>query len=175
MIWLFDKIKKPFYLVEKDVIKDSREAIITFLETTNYALWNKVVARNKIKYTEQEQCFYEKSGKTTNFGDDLYLLMLVLCECEKIYFTSECLYNYLIAEQSISHLKIIDSWEELLIRSRLMEFTYYAISSRQLMDKKIRNLIKVDTAVILMPSIIHAAKQKKLKNLKIIDFLEKLL
>lgn len=153
--------KKEFVLVEKKCIADTAGAIEIFLKTTNYALWNKFVAKDKIKYTESEQNFYNTNGKTTNFGDDLYLLMPVLCGCEKIYFLPECLYNYTIGAESISHKKNNDYWNELYTRNRLMQFTYESIKERNYMSNTIYKLIQRDTLAILMSQIIGITKYKQ--------------
>lgn len=154
--------KTQFRLVEKDELTTAQKAIQIFLETTNYALWNKFIARERIQYTQEEQDYFDKSGKTTNFGDDLFLLMPVLCGCENVYFTSDCLYNYTIDNQSISHQKIINHWNELRLRIRLMEFTYYAIAQRQCMNEKIENLISLDTVVVIIDNVIDILKSRKI-------------
>lgn len=152
--------KQEFCLVEEDCILNTSDAIQKFLETTNYALWNKFVAKERIKYTEEEQRFYNVSGKTTNFGDDLYLLMPVLCGCENIYFTKQHLYNYTIGEQSVSHQNPKKFGEELLVRNRLMEFTYNAIARRKLMNDETEKLIQIDTVVILIQNIVNIMKNR---------------
>ena len=156
--------KKKFCLVEEDCITDKREAIKKFLETTNYALWNKFIAKDRIRYTKEELNFYKSSGKATNFGDDLFLLMPVLSGCEKIYFISQCLYNYTIGEQSISHKATKDDGEELINRSRLMQFVYETIEQNGLMDQEIHKLIQVDTVVILMPNIKNMIKSGQIEK-----------
>lgn len=157
-----DHKEKMFYLVEEDFIADTKDAMRLFLQTTNYALWNKVIAKEKIRYTEEEQTFYNTSGKSTNFGDDLFLLMPVLCGCERIYFLSDCLYNYIIYDTSISHQAVKDNWKELAIRNRLMEFTYNAINNRDYMDKGIKRLIQMNSVRVLMPNIFEIVKNKKI-------------
>lgn len=166
-----NKKEKEFCLANEDCLIDAKAAMRLFFQTTNYALWNKVVAKEKIKYTEEELAYYNTSGKTTNFGDDLYLLMPVLCGCEKIYFLSECLYNYVIDEASISHQSVKDNWNELLVRNRLMQFTYDAIFDRNCMDEEIEKLIQINTVKILITDIMLILKSKKfnrkvLKELK---------
>ena len=157
-----DKETREFHLVETDEITDAKGAIIKFLQTTNYALWNKFVARERIKYTEAEQHFFDTAGKTTNLGDDLYLLMPVLCGCEKVYFLSECLYNYMIDDNSISHKNVKNHWNEVSIRNRLMQVTYDAIEKRGCMDNDIQALIQIDTVVLMMPNIMEILKNKKI-------------
>lgn len=152
------EIVKKFLLTEESKMTDAREAIRIFLETTNYALWNKFVARSKIRYTKEEQEFFEKSGKSTNFGDDLFLLMPVLCECEKIYFLHDTLYNYTVEDTSISHSAISDYWGELQNRLRLMEVTYRCIRERNQLDREIEDLIKADTAAVILKSVLGIFK-----------------
>lgn len=156
-----NKKENNFGLVKEDFMANTKEAMKIFLQTTNYALWNKVVTKEKIRYTEEEQKFYNTSGKSTNFGDDLYLLMPVLCGCEKIYFLSECLYNYIIDEASISHQSVKDNWKELLVRNRLMQFTYDAIFNRNCMDDEIEKLIQINTVKILITNIMTILESKK--------------
>lgn len=155
-----DEPLKQFQLVEEDCMTDAKSAMKKFLETTNYALWNKFVARERIGYTEEEQRHYDTYGKTTNFGDDLYLLMPVLCRCENVYFMSECLYNYTMDGQSISHKTVEEHCKELVIRNRLMEFTYDVIQKRQCMDEEVKKLIQIDTVVIAMPNIVPILKSR---------------
>ena len=162
--------KQEFCLVKEDCILNTQEAIKKFLESTNYALWNKFVARKKIRYTDTEQEFYDKWGKTTNFGDDLYLLMPVLCECENIYFTSKKLYNYTIDEQSISHQSIKNHWEEIFIRNRLMEFAFNAIMCRKYMNDKVKQLIQINTIAILISNIECIIKERSFDRSKRADY-----
>lgn len=154
----FGETVKKFLLTRENKMVDAHEAIRIFLETTNYALWNKFVARNKIRYTKEEQEFFEKSGKTTNFGDDLFLLMPVLCECKSVYFLQDALYNYTVEEASISNYTVIDYWGELQNRLRLMEVTYRCICQRNHLDKEIEELIKADTAAVILKSVLGILK-----------------
>lgn len=158
--------KKKFQLTEETMIVEPKEAMKTFLKTTNYALWNKFVAREKVFYSEEQQKHYDTFGKTTNFGDDLYLLMPVLCNCEKIYFTPECLYNYVVDDQSISHKKIKNYCEELTIRNRLMEFTYCIINNNRYMDREMKELLHIDSVVVMLPVIVESVKNRALQRVR---------
>ena len=132
---------------------DSSSAILMFLDTTNYALWNKVVRKEMICYTESEKNFFWQFGKMTNFGEDLYQLMPVLCNCDKVCFTPECLYNYVLDETSISHKEVKNYEQELIKRNRLMEFTYNAIKSRNYMNDTIKKRLQINTIIIMLPII----------------------
>ena len=156
--------RKEFRLAEENKVVDVNEAIEIFLQTTNYALWNKFVARDKIYYLEEEQKHYDTYGKTTNFGDDLYLLMPVLCRCDNVFFTSECLYNYVVDDKSISHQLIKDPCGELIIRNRLMSSTYNVLARYKYLNDEVERLIRINTVKILMPNILDVLKTKKIER-----------
>lgn len=156
--------KYEFCLTKEDFIADNIKAMEIFLETTNYALWNKVVKKDKIQYNPGEKQFFIKYGKQTNFGDDLYQLMPVLCGCKNVYFTSKYLYNYVVAEESISHQRVKDQWEELFKRNRLMRFTYETINKRSCINEKIRNLIENNTLNLLLPGIVEIVQSRKMNR-----------
>lgn len=160
-IILSDCDVREFQLVKSDMILNAQDSMKVFLETTNYALWNKFVAREKIVYKEEEQKFFEIAGKTTNLGDDLLLLMPVLCGCEKIYFSSQCLYNYVMNAESISHKKVKDNWKEISIRNRLMHKTYKAIESRGFMSQEILQLIQNNTISLILPNVLDLVKNNE--------------
>ena len=172
--------KTEFCLTKEDFIVDNIKAMGIFLETTNYALWNKVVKKEKIRYTADERQFFVRNGKETNFGEDLYQLMPVLCECDKVYFSSEYLYNYILDEKSISHQGVKNHWEELIKRNRLMSFTYDAITRRECINRETKNLIEVNTLNLLLPSILEIVRSKKnnrnvLKQFKHDEFYRKVI
>ena len=142
------------------------QAINLFFETTNYALWNKIVKKDLLQYSEEEKEFFNVNRKTTNFGEDLYQLMPVICFCEKIYFSSSYLYNYMMDETSISHQNTKNHWLELKKRNQLMEFAYNTLARNQCINEKTKLLIQKNTIVIMMPSIIKILKAGKI-NLEI--------
>lgn len=162
--------KSKFSLTKEDFIADNIKAIEIFLKTTNYALWNKVVKKEKINYTIDEKHFFASYGKQANFGDDLYQLMPVLCGCENIYFTSEYLYNYVIDEKSVSHQRVRDQWNDMLKRNRLMGFTYKAIRDRECMNASIKSLIEVNTVKLLLPGMVDVLKYKKIDRNALREF-----
>lgn len=169
------KEKTKFSITKDDFITDNMEAMRIFFETTNYALWNKVVKKKKIEYTFEELQFFVKNGKTTNFGEDLYQLMPVLCGCNKVYFLSKYLYNYVVDQESISHQRVKNQWEDLIKRNRLMEFTYEAIATRVGISEKIQELIEYNTLKILLPNILeivrnHIVDKTAVKYLKKNEF-----
>lgn len=154
--------KKKFYPTKKEYIVNSKMAMMNFFESTNYALWNKVVAKKLICYTEKEHNFFYKYGKTTNFGEDLYQLMPVLCNCSNVCFITECLYNYVIDDSSISHKRVENDVDELLKRNRLMQFTYETIDYHQCMSEQVRKRIQLNTVILMMPSIKRMIKRRNL-------------
>lgn len=156
--------KSEFCLTKEDFIVDNLKAMEIFLKTTNYALWNKVVKKEKICYMSDEKQFFVTYGKQTNFGEDLYQLMPVLCGCNRVYFTSQYLYNYVVDEESISHQRIKDHWGELLKRNRLMGFTHEAIQIRGLMNKEILNIIQLNTISVLIQNINDILKEKSFET-----------
>lgn len=164
-----DENVKEIRLVESERTLNTKDSIKVFLETTNYALWNKVVAREKIVYKKEEQEFFDTAGKSTNLGDDLLLLMPVLCGCENIYFSSKCLYNYVMCEESISHKKAKDNWMEVFIRNRLMHKTYQAIECRTYMDEEIIQLIQHDTLALMFPNVLEIVKRNQINKKIMLD------
>lgn len=138
----FNGERLRFQFFAETCVLTEAQAMELFLRTTNAALWNKVVKRDKVKYNTEYKDFFDTAGKTTNFGDDLYLLMPVLCDCKIVCFIPDYLYNYVINNGSITHQSIKDPWVEVLLRTRLMETTYRLIERQGYMTDAIHDIIQ---------------------------------
>jgi len=150
-----------FSLTKHDLILNREESLKLFFETTNYALWNKVIRKDLIQYEDGEKKFFSLNRKTTNFGEDLYQLISVVCGCEKIYFLSEYLYNYVIDQNSISHQNVSNYWVELKKRNCLMEFVYNSLVRNKCINEHLELLIRRNTIKIMIGSILNILKAKK--------------
>ena len=158
------EILERFRLVKQEGITSCQNVIMRVLETTNSALWNKVVKRDKIQYSREYACFLEEMGKSANFGDDLYQLMPVLCKCDCIYQLEACLYNYYVNEDSVTHQSIPVSWEALHQRIRLMETTYRTIQENGMMTVEIEGLIQRNCLRFSLPIIVELVKERNLNR-----------
>lgn len=155
---ILDKVK----IVNNEGLMTCEETIELFLQTTNSSLWNKVIKRQKFHYSGEYVCFLKEMGRSANFGDDLYLLMPVLCGCSSIYQLESSLYNYYVNSESITHQRIQASWEVLYQRIRLMETTFYTIQHRGFMNKKVRELIQRNCVMFSLSVIIQLVKEFKM-------------
>lgn len=141
---------------------DCQEVIKRVLQTTNAALFNKVVKREKVQYSNEYMRFLEEMGKTSNFGEDLYQLMPVLCSCTRIYQLKDHLYNYYVNEDSITHQRMQTSWEILYQRIRLMETTFHTIQQKGFLTEEISGLIQRNCVWFSLPIIVQLVKERRL-------------
>ena len=105
----------------KDCTLSMPQALELILKTTNSALWNKVIRRDKLQYSDAQKRFFEEAGKTLNFGEDLYQLIAPLLRCSSVRFLSDRLYDYVLDAGSITRQNGKDPWQELFQRVRLLE------------------------------------------------------
>lgn len=138
-----------------------KETAIRFLETTNYALWNKVIKREKAVFSKKEINYFSSSRYNTNLGDDLYLLMPILCKCSNIYYYNKTLYNYLIETQSISHNGNVNIEEDFSNRLALMNRTYEVLNNSELWDSNIKKLVAFDTIEFIYSDFSYYLKKFK--------------
>ena len=151
-----------FRLADKEGQLSIQEAIVWVLETTNASLCNKVVKREKLQYSQEYKNFLVSMGKTSNFGEDLYQLMPVLCNCTSVYLLDAYLYNYYVNEASITRQGINASWDALHQRIRLLETTYHTIQSNGFMTAEIEGLIQRNCMRVSCPVIVQLIKKCKL-------------
>lgn len=138
-----------------------KETAIRFLKTTNYALWNKVIKREKAFFSQEEIDYFTSSRYNTNLGDDLYILMPILCKCSNIYYYNKTLYNYLIETQSISHNGNVNIEEDFSNRLALMNRTYEVLNNSELWDSNIKKLLAFDTIEFIYTDFSYYLKNFK--------------
>lgn len=137
-------------------------------ETTLHSLCTKFIRRNILNFTQNEIEYFTKNKINQN-EDMLISIPYILCS-NKIKVIPDCMYNYIIYEDSISHginhvKKIQDGFET-------CNMAYKLIEERGISNSSIRKFIVDELQREIMPIIPSAILHKKL-NHKIVSEMKK--
>lgn len=135
------------------------QALELILKTTNSALWNKVIRRDKLQYSDAQKRFFEEAGKTLNFGEDLYQLIAPLLRCSSVRFLSDRLYDYVLDVGSITHQKCKDPWKDVFQRVRLLEVTFETIRRAGYLTDSIQSILQMNCAMFIHGCVAQIVKE----------------
>lgn len=148
-----------FGYFDQDHTLSMPQALELILKTTNAALWNKVVRRDKVQYSDAQKLFFEEAGKTLNFGEDLYQLISPLLRCDNVRFLADRLYDYVLDAGSITRQKSRDPWEDVFQRVRLLEVTFETIRRAGYLTDTIQSIIQLNCAMFIHGCVVQIMRE----------------
>ncbi len=163
-----DHDEEHFLATEKKILTPKELLIYMERTVSFYGLALRVTRRDAFSYSKEEELFYDRVGKSGNYGDDLYLLTPLLRSCRRVYVSDKPLYGYRYDENSLSHYFPIYTWDDAWNRNRLVGFTYRIIKSCGWLDEEMEKYIRKHAVTLLVPCakwiVRHNVRDRKVQR-----------
>ena len=163
-----DHDEEHFLATEKKILTPKELLIYMERTVSFYGLALRVTRREVFSFSREEELFYDRVGKSGNYGDDLYLLTPILRNCRKIYVSSKPLYGYVYNEGSLSHFFPSYTWGDAWNRNRLVGFTYRTVKDCGWMDEEMEMYLRKHAVTLLAPCakwiVRHHVRDRKIQR-----------
>ena len=159
-----------FSLTQENQLLDTKQLISFIMNSTAHALWLKIYKKELIQYTDFENSIINEDSNKFKSNNDLFIGTPFLFNSKKAIILSNCLYNYRILSNSISH-KIIP-YKRIETSLNTMEYFYKIFKEKGFIDNQFLYLIHHEILRELAPEFYNIfryykfdlEKIKKIKN-----------
>ena len=129
-------------------------------KTTVHALWNKIISRNCFNFSDFEYKYFTENK--INQNEDMLIGITLILSSNIIKIIPECLYNYVIYDESVSHG--IESTKKINLAFKTCNVAINLMENRYIDKKDIKSLVINELyreVLPVLPRIIFHSKLDK--------------